>query len=178
MADRRRTIDLGRIADGPWFATVLCAGFDSAVNSRANAMRWPKGARRYDLAVLGELAAFRTAALVVRTETETLELPATMVEVGNTPFYGGGIPICPTADPADGLFDVTVVGHIRRAELMRILPRLRSGKHVDHPQVTTLRASEIALGPDNGWLAYADGEPMRALPLSAACFPDALTVFT
>src|SRR5262245_46022193 len=33
----RRTIDLGRVgSSAEWFATVLCAGFDSAVNERVN----------------------------------------------------------------------------------------------------------------------------------------------
>ena len=37
-------------------------------------------------------------------------MPVTMVAVGNTPWYGGGMKVCPAADPTDGLFDVTVVG--------------------------------------------------------------------
>src|SRR5258708_6872393 len=34
-----------------WFAAVLGAGFDALVNERANAMRWPRGRRRYDFAI-------------------------------------------------------------------------------------------------------------------------------
>ncbi len=52
-----RRVDLGRTDTGRWWATVLCAGFDSAVNERANRWRWPRGPRRYDLAIAAELAA-------------------------------------------------------------------------------------------------------------------------
>ncbi|GAB2851670.1 diacylglycerol kinase family protein [Lentzea nigeriaca] len=172
----RKTLDLGRLSTGQWFATVLCAGFDSAVNERANAMRWPAGPRRYDLAIVAELVSLRSAPLLITTETDTFSLDATLVAVGNTPNYGGGIPVCPTADASDGLFDVTVVEHASRSMLMRMLPTLRTGTHTDHPFVRTFRAREVSLSGGNDWIAYADGERQEALPVSVRTVPGALTV--
>jgi diacylglycerol kinase (ATP) len=40
--------------------------------------------------------------------------------------------VCPAADPADGVFDVTVVGPVSRRELVRTRPRLIAGSHVEH----------------------------------------------
>ena len=171
---KRRRIDLGRVGD-TWFATVLCAGFDASVNERANRMRWPSGPRRYDLAILAELAAFRSSPVVLDIDGDVLELAATLVAVGNTAFYGGGVPICPDADPADGLFDVTIIGHATRRGLLRMLPGLRTGKHVTHPSVRTLRARSVSLD-GNTWPAYADGEPQGRVPTTATCVPNALTV--
>lgn len=175
-ADRSRRIDLGRVGQ-TWFGTVLCAGFDAKVNERANSLRWPKGPRRYDAAILTELAALRSRPLVVEMEAETerVELDATLVALGNTPWYGSGIPVCPAADPEDGLFDVTVVGQVRRRELIRLLPSLRTGDHIDHPAVRTLRARSMTLS-GNDWPMYADGEALGALPASVRCVPKALTV--
>jgi diacylglycerol kinase (ATP) len=169
-------IDLGRVTDGPWFAGVLCAGFDSAVNERANRMRWPSGPRRYDLAILAELARLRPGRLTIAQDDGATELDATQIAVGNIPFYGGGIPVCPAADPTDGLFDVTLVRRASRLDLMGMLPGLRSGNHVNHPKVTTSRTRVIRLGEANGWVAYADGERIGPLPVEATCVPDALTV--
>jgi diacylglycerol kinase (ATP) len=171
-----RRIDLGRVAGGSWFATVLCAGFDSAVSERVNALRWPPGPRRYDLAIVAELTRLRPQPLVVETDDTTLRLDATMVSVGNSRFYGGGIPICPEAVLDDGLLDVTVVGAAHRRDLLRILPRLRTGRHLDHPAVSTLRARSIRLSGLNHWVAYADGERQARLPLTVRCLPGALTV--
>ncbi|MGP4015755.1 diacylglycerol/lipid kinase family protein [Saccharopolyspora sp. 5N708] len=173
---QRHRIDLGKVAGADWFATVLCAGFDSRVNARANRMRWPRGKRRYDLAVVRELVGLRPMPLRVETEEGTAELNATLVAVGNTACYGGGIPVCPDADAADGLFDLTVVGELSRRDLVRILPTLRTGRHIEHPAVCTLRARRVRLGGENGWLAYADGEPQARLPLSMRCVPAALAV--
>ncbi|MGM1059201.1 diacylglycerol/lipid kinase family protein [Saccharothrix sp. Mg75] len=173
-AGSRRSMDLGRVRGGPWFATVLCAGFDSAVNERANAMRRPSGPRRYDLAILAELAALRPEHLVVETEDTVVELDALLVAVGNTTSYGGGIPVCPDASTADGLFDLTVVAAAPRRALLRMLPTLRTGRHVEHPAVRTLRARSVRLtGPS--WVAYADGERVREVPLDVECVPGALT---
>ncbi|HEY0699878.1 MAG TPA: YegS/Rv2252/BmrU family lipid kinase [Micromonospora sp.] len=170
------TIDLGRIDGGPWFAGVLCAGFDSAVNERANRMRWPSGPRRYDLAILAELARLRARPLTVEVDGERTELDATQIAVGNIPFYGGGIPICPAADPADGLFDVTLVRRASRFDLVKMLPGLRTGNHVHHPMVTTSRTATIRIGEANGWVAYADGERIGPLPVEVTCVPNALKV--
>ena len=170
------TIDLGRVTDGPWFAGVLCAGFDSAVNERANRMRWPSGPRRYDLAILAELAKLKPGTLTVEDDGGRTELEATQIAVGNIPFYGGGIPVCPDADPADGLFDVTLLRRASRFDLVKLLPGLRSGNHVHSPIVTTSRTKRIRLGEANGWVAYADGERIGPLPVEVTCVPNALKV--
>jgi diacylglycerol kinase (ATP) len=184
-AGRSHRIDLGRIAgggscSGAWFGTVLCAGFDSRVNELANRLRWPRGPRRYDLAILSELVRLRPGPLEVRTPAETLRLDATMVAVGNAAWYGGGIPICPDAVLDDGLFDLTVVAAMSRTELARVLPRLRTGRHVDHPAVTALRAASVTLsGGSVGvreWIGYADGERQAGLPLTLSCEAGVLRV--
>ena len=164
------------MSGGSWFATVLCAGFDSAVSERVNTLRWPSGPRRYDVAIVAEMARLKPKPLVVETDDTTLRLDATMVSVGNSRFYGGGIPICPDAELDDGLFDVTVVGATHRRDLLRILPRLRTGRHVDHPAVTTMRARSVHLSGLNHWVAYADGERQARLPLTIRCQPAALRV--
>ncbi|MEV6493635.1 diacylglycerol kinase family protein, partial [Actinoplanes sp. NPDC051633] len=60
---RDHRVDLARISgtDGEvrWFGAVLAAGFDAIVNERANRMRWPRGPRRYDVAIALEMARLR-----------------------------------------------------------------------------------------------------------------------
>jgi diacylglycerol kinase (ATP) len=169
-----RTVDAGRTGDR-WWATVLCCGFDSAVTDRANRLRWPRGPRRYDLAILAELARLRPREVTLVLDGERRCVPVTLVAVGNTCWYGAGMRICPGADPADGLFDVTVVGPMTRRELVRSRPRLTDGTHVEHPAVTVHRAARVELSAD-GVTTYADGEPVARLPAVAECVPGALTV--
>lgn len=175
----RRRLDLGRVGE-TWFGTVLCSGFDAAVNDRANRLRWPRGPIRYDVAIAAEVASFRARDIRVTTDTDEFTLSAMLVAVGNTAWYGAGIPVCPDADPTDGLLDVTIVGKAGYGELVRVLPRLRTGRHVDHPAVTTLRARTVEVAgtgqADRDWPVFADGDPLTTLPVSISCVPQALTV--
>ena len=173
-AGRVRTVDAGRTGDR-WWATVLCCGFDSAVTDRANRLRWPRGPRRYDLAILAELARLRPRELTLALDGAPRTLAATLVAVGNTAWYGGGMRVCPAADPADGAFDVTVVAPVSRRELVRTRPRLATGTHVGHPAVTVHRARRVELAGD-GPTTYADGEPVAPLPAVSVCVPGALSV--
>ncbi len=95
--------------------------------------------------------------------------------VGNTAWYGGGMRICPAADPADGAFDVTVVGPVSRRELVRPRPRLPAGTHVEHPAVTVHRARRVEPAGE-GLRTHADGEPVAPLPAASVCVPGALSV--
>ena len=169
-----RTVDAGRTGDR-WWATVLCCGFDSAVTDRANRLRWPRGRRRYDVAILAELAALRPREVELVLDGERTTVPVTLVAVGNTCWYGGGMKVCPGADPADGLFDVTVVGPMSRLELIRSRPLLTAGTHIENAGVTVHRAARVELSSP-GVSTYADGEPVAPLPAVAECVPGALTV--
>lgn len=176
---RIREIDLGRVgrAGGEtWYGTVLCSGFDSRVNDRGNRMRLPAGRFKYDLAMLAELAAFRPFPYrITLDDGEAVETEATLVAVGNGSSYGGGMRICADAVPDDGLFDVTVVGHCSRATLLKVFPQVYKGTHLSHPKVTVHRAAKVTLEAA-GITAYADGEPLGPLPVTAECVPAAVRV--
>ena len=161
-----RTIDAGRTGDR-WWATVLCCGFDSAVTDRANRLSWPRGRRRYDVAILAELAQLRPREIVLVLDGESTTVPVTLIAVGNTSWYGGGMKVCPGADPSDGLFDVTVVGPLTRLELVRQRPKLTAGTHIENAAVTVHRAARVEL-TSPGVTTYADGEPVAPLPAVAA----------
>ncbi|MGW4509338.1 diacylglycerol kinase [Streptomyces sp. NPDC004436] len=170
---RTRAVDLGRVGSS-WYGTVLCSGFDSRVNDRGNRMRLPAGRFKYDLAMIAELAAFRPFPYrITLDDGPVIETEATLVAVGNGSSYGGGMRICPDAVPDDGLFDVTVVGDCSRATLLRVFPQVYRGGHVSHPKVTVHRARTVALDAP-GLTAYADGEPLGALPALAECVPGAV----
>ncbi|MFF4093630.1 diacylglycerol kinase [Streptomyces sp. NPDC001834] len=170
-----REIDLGRVGDR-WFGSVLASGFDSRVNDRGNRMRFVGGRFTYDLAILAELAAFRPIPYRLRLDGGPVrEIEATLVAVGNGTSYGGGMRICAEAVLDDGLFDVTVVGNCSRATLLKVFPRVYRGTHLGHPAVTVYRASSVELAAA-GVTAYADGEPLGALPLTATCVAGAVGV--
>ncbi|HTZ44353.1 MAG TPA: diacylglycerol kinase family protein [Jatrophihabitans sp.] len=187
LAGSVRRVDLGHCeaseippvsptATGRWWLTMCYGGFDSAVNERANRMRWPAGPRRYDLAIALELLRLRPRGIHLLLDDGTdLDLQVTLVAVGNGPQYGGGKLMTPDAKMDDGMFDVTVVGPVTRRTLAALAPTLPRAGHLGHPAVTRYRAKEVCLD-GAGVIAYADGERVGPLPLRTRCVPGALPV--
>jgi diacylglycerol kinase (ATP) len=179
-AGRTRTMDLARATptgggggEPVWYATVLSAGLDASINERANRMRWPKGPSRYQLSILAEIAVLRPHDYTLVLDGERSELSAMLIAVGNTTSYGGGVPICPRADHADGLLDLTIIDPIGRPTAIRINSLARKGTHLAHPRVRHFQARTVEIhGP--AVHTYADGERAAQLPVTVECVPAAL----
>jgi diacylglycerol kinase (ATP) len=171
-----RSIDLAQVG-GTFVGAVLATGFDALVNRRANQMPWPKGSTRYALATMAELRVFSPLRYRLSLDGEVRELQAMLVAIGNTSSYGGGMLICPKADPYDGLLDVTIIHPVGRLKLLRLFPEMYSGRFVRDPCVEQLRVREVTVeGP--GLVGFGDGEMIAAAPLTVCCVPRALPVFT
>ncbi|HKF34524.1 MAG TPA: diacylglycerol kinase [Jatrophihabitantaceae bacterium] len=177
----RTTVDIGRIvaADGEtrYFGTVVAAGFDSLVNDRANRMRRPRGRMRYNLATVVELANLRRVPFRVEVDDDRFNQDLVLAAVGNAPTYGGGMRICPEADAADGLLDVTVVRAMPRRRLVRFFPSVYTGTLARHHEVEMYRAATVRLDA-RGIRAYADGELVGSLPVEVTVVPRALRILT
>jgi diacylglycerol kinase (ATP) len=175
----RRSVDAARCrldrGGVRWFAGVLGAGFDAVVNERANGWAWPRGSAKYTLAVARELPVFHERHYLLDLDGQQVEARAMLVAVANAPAYGGGMRISPRSSMDDGLLDVVVAGPISRFELLRIFPKVFSGRHVDHPGVRLHRAACVRIDSP-GMVGYADGERFGPLPLTCEAVPEALTL--
>ncbi|NCZ57567.1 MAG: YegS/Rv2252/BmrU family lipid kinase [Actinobacteria bacterium] len=163
-------IDIG-LVDGEWFGAVLSSGFDSVVNEKANSLKWPKGPSKYNLAIALELPRFKPSHFEINLDDRTLSTEAMLIAVGNGSSYGGGMRVCPNASLTDGLFDVMVLAPISKAEFIKVFPKVYSGDHVHHPEVSIYRSKKVKI--NSSAIAYADGERVGALPISAECVPGA-----
>ena len=92
---------------------------------------------RYNVAMIAELSKLRLLPFRLSFDGgEPLVTELTMAAIGNTKSYGGGMLICPGADPTDGLLDVTMVISASRTRLVRLFPTVFKGTHVDLDTVT------------------------------------------
>jgi diacylglycerol kinase (ATP) len=174
--NQTRTIDLIRI-DDKLVATVVASGFDSKVNERANAMRWPRGNMRYNLAIVKELREFEPLAFTLEADGQQHDRQAMLVAVANLPSFGGGLRIGEGALDDDGLLDVIVIHPVSKLRLMRVFPMLYKGTHIHEPEVERIRAKRVTWAAE-GIVAYGDGERLGPLPMTAEVVPRALTMVT
>jgi diacylglycerol kinase (ATP) len=179
-AGNTRVIDVGRAvtADGrsSYFGSVLAAGFDSLVSDRTNRMRWPHGRARYNVAMLAEFVNLRPLPFVLTlADGRVIERDLLLVAAGNTRSYGGGMLICPGADPADGLLDLTIGGALPRRKVLRLMPKVYRGTHVELPEVEVVRTPSVRI-ESPAINAYADGEYLGPLPVDVSVVPEAVTI--
>ena len=187
LGGHTRTVDLGIVStdDGraTAFASVLATGFDSLVNDRANRMRWPRGRRRYDIAILIEYLRLRRLRYDLDWIDEHGDTGSTrgvllMASVANSRSYGGGIPISPESDPTDGLLELVTVRPAGRLRLLRVLAKVFKAAHLGEPEVRVIRVREVTIAGEPDVRGYADGDPVGSLPLRVRVLPAALRIFT
>jgi len=171
LSKKPQSVDLG-LVDGEWFAAILSTGFDSIVNEKANTMSWPKGPMKYNVAIAIELPRFAPRHYEIVLDDRTISTQAMLIAVANGRSYGGGMLVCPHADIADGYFDVMVLHPVSKLEFIKVFPRVFKGTHITHPAVEIVRSNSVKISSDA--VAYADGERIGQLPVSAQCISGAL----
>ncbi|GGF34400.1 diacylglycerol kinase [Marmoricola endophyticus] len=174
LRGHHREVDLMAVS-GRRHVTVLSAGFDALVNERANQLTRPRGQLRYTLAALDRLRVLEPIGYTIELDGETIRTEATLVAVANMASFGGGLRIAEGARPDDGYLDVVVVAPLTRRELARSYPRLFTGSLETHPRYERRRARRVTVAAP-GVVAYADGERVGPLPLTAEVVPGALRV--
>ncbi len=158
-----------------WVATVATLGFSGDVTARANAIRWPRGQLRYTVATLAQLPRLRSLAVSIDVDGRRSDIETTLLAVGNTACFGGGMRICPNAEPDDGRLQVVCIGAVSRSRFLRVFPTVFSGRHVGHSDVTTDSGSVVTIdGADLD--LWADGERLGPLPVTIEVIPGALRV--
>jgi diacylglycerol kinase (ATP) len=164
------SIDLG-LVDGEWFGAILSTGFDSVVNEKANTMQWPKGPMKYNAAIAIELPRFKPRHYEITLDDRTIATEAMLIAVSNGRSYGGGMLVSPNASIIDGLFDVMILHPVSKIEFIKVFPTVFAGTHVLHPAVEIVRSKSVTI--ESKAVAYADGERIGQLPVSAECIQSA-----
>ena len=151
-------VDLGRIGER-YFACVAGVGIDGAVLETIESWRWrPPRQCLYPAALLRTLPGYRPGRVELELEAGSWSGEATILALANTPLYGGGMQIAPEARPDDGRLEVVAVGALPKWQLLRLFPRVYTGRHVEHAAVELFSASSGRLQLDRAERISADGE--------------------
>ncbi len=161
----------GRVVVGSVYA-----GVDSLASEHVDrAHRLPRSVQ-YPYAAVRSILAHRPATYDIVVDGVLHRHDAFTVVVANSGYYGSGMHIAPRARLDDGEAEVVVIGATSKLSLVRSLPRLYDGTHVELDQVRTLRGRQVTVTASSPLCAYGDGERLSALPVTARVRPAALTV--
>jgi YegS/Rv2252/BmrU family lipid kinase len=174
-AGNTRSIDVGEV-NGHRFLCIASCGFDSDANRIANETRLVKGNLVYLYAALRALAAWKPAHFCVTLDGERREFTGFAVAAANNKAYGGGMFLAPDAELDDGKLDVVWTSDVSKLHFLANLPKVFKGRHVENPEVTVLRGSEVEIEADRPFAIYADGDHITDLPATVRVLPRALDV--
>lgn len=168
-------IDAMRTSHG-WVASVATMGFAGDVTERANGLRWPRGAQRYTVATLLQLPRLRAIQATIEVDGVVHDAATTMLSIGNTPYFGGGMKTCPGVRPTDGRLQVVVIGDVGKGTFLSVFPRVFKGGHVDHPDVATYTCERVTVSCETDVLMWADGDELGPLPVTCEAVGGAVLV--
>ena len=182
-AGRTRAVDLGRVTYRAWsgseeqtyFANVASAGMSGAIAERANETTKALGGKAsYLWATLAVFSRWRSGNVEVSVDGDSRRGRMHDVVVANGRYFGGGMKICPNADPDDGVFDVLLIGDVTKGDLVRTMPKIYRGTHLPHPKAELLRGSTVSVDAPQALPVQLDGEQPGTTPARFEIVPRAL----
>jgi diacylglycerol kinase family enzyme len=194
-----RDVDLGIISAAPrpgeapsmqgprFFCCVAGVGFDGEVARRANRLpRWLRGNGGYVISVAPTIFTYDPVPIKVLTKEGDSaatngwkvrsDQPTLIAAFANTPLYGGGMKVAPTAKMDDGVLDVCIVGAVSPLRLLRLFPTVYSGNHLKVREVEYFPASRLRVETEDPMDVYADGEYVCRTPIEVSMQLGALRV--
>ena len=162
--------DTGEV-NGEFFLNVCGTGFDVTVLDYAEAEKAKhRGLTPYLLGLVKANFHYRSVRLKITDETGVTEGRFLVCSVANGRFIGGGIPICPAADPSDGLLDLVLVRHVPRRRIPLYLPGLMMGRDLNFRITTHRRVRSVTFEGEklrvniDGEIRTMDGAEFRIRP--------------
>jgi diacylglycerol kinase (ATP) len=174
---RTRPIDLIRLthAAGEIYSfNLLSVGFTADVAALANRVFKPLGHFGYLLGIFVRLTQLRRRSFTLRCDDDKTwdERRCLFLAFNNSKFTGGTMLIAPHADPSDGLIEFVRWGPISRVGLLRTLPKLYDGTHIEHPLASHRAVRHVEFNVADPIDVMIDGEvatlEVRALDIVPA----------
>jgi diacylglycerol kinase family enzyme len=163
--------------------TTLGIGAEVAgrVAAQSALMRRLPGEARFTAAACGALLAWRERRVRVHVDDNpAFECSSNLLAVANGVYAGGGMMFAPDARPDDGLIDVLLACDISRATILRELPRIRRGAHLDNPRVRTVRCTRVRIETlaHDALPVEADGNVRGHTPVEFQIMPGAINIIS
>ena len=182
LANRKRPVDLIRLthATGEVYSlNILSVGFTADVAAIANRMFKPLGHLGYLLGVCVRVIQLKRRAFTLRCDDETVwdDRRSLFLAFNNSKYTGGTMLIAPQADPSDGFIEFVRWGPIGRLGLLRMLPRLYDGTHIQHPLASRKSVRHVEFNVPVPVDVMIDGEIFSLKCKELDIIPSALDVF-
>jgi YegS/Rv2252/BmrU family lipid kinase len=157
------------------FLNVLGMGYDANVVKRIQCQRdRMKGKVPYLLSALQELYSLRSHRLEGEVDGDPFRTDMFLFAAGLGRYFGGGMMITPWASPQEGRLQLVWGRNPGRLEVLRLLKRIYTGRHLRHPHVGTRYGHRFKLSGHPKAYVQAEGELIGRTPVNVEVFPGKL----
>jgi len=163
-------------ANGRVVLGSVYAGVDSLASEIVDRAHRLPSSLHYPYAAVRALLTYQPTRYTVTVDGATVVVEAYSVVIANSGYYGKGMHVAPAAVVDDGILEVVVIPKASRLKLIRLMPKVYDGSHVEVPAVLTFRGASVMLSAKDRVAAYGDGEPLMDLPVQAEALPGVLRV--
>jgi len=182
MEGRSRPVDLIRLthARGEVYSfNLLSVGFTADVAALTNRVFKPFGSLGYLLGVFVRVVQLHRRSFALRCDDDPQwdERRSLFLSFNNSKYTGGTMLIAPQADPTDGLIEFVRWGPIGRLGLLRMLPRLYDGTHIEHRLAERRGVRHVEFRPAEPVDVMIDGEVLALECRSLDVLPGAVDVY-
>jgi YegS/Rv2252/BmrU family lipid kinase len=179
---RMRPVDLVRLthSGGEIYSfNLLSVGFTADVAAITNRMFKPFGHLGYLLGVVVRVVQLHRRVFALRCDDDKDwdERRSLFLTFNNSKFTGGTMLIAPDADPSDGYIEFVRWGPIGRLGLLRMLPKLYDGTHIQHPLAARRAVRHVEFNVPAPVDVMIDGEVATLTCRSLDVLPAALDVY-
>jgi len=155
---------------------IICSGIDVDVLKRYEALK-KKNKFGYTSCLIKTLFNFNYTDLVANLDGQSEKHRSFIACVANGSVYGGGIPICPVADPTDKTLDFVAVGEIKKIKIIGAFLKLKAGKILTLKQAKHVKCKNAKIIIDKPFTVNVDGELYENIPFDVQIVSDTLKMY-
>ena len=162
FSNKTFSVDIGDISinnkEKVFFANVVGIGFDAAVGIAKDSIPLP-GFAKYLVATIKTIFNnFDSPNFKIVLDDEEFNKDVLMFVIGNGPREGGGFMTTPNSKMNDGLLEAVFIGKVSRLTMLRLLPKVMKGTHLNFPGVKLVQSTTFKLTIDYSLPIHVDGE--------------------
>lgn len=154
------------------------AGADTCVLVNAGGGRIKRftrnGKAAFLLSALKVLLTYRYTDTVVEADGMTFSGQYIIAGAANGKYIGGGMMMFPEASISDGKLDLLLVERRSKLNIFRTFPKIYSGRHLQQPGITYVKASNIRISTRRPVNIELDGEVPGCTDVSLSVLPGVL----
>ena len=155
---------------------IIGTGIDVDVLKKYSALK-KKTKFAYTMCLIKALMDFEYSNFDASFNGETHKFRSFVACIANGHRYGGGIPICPLADPTDKKLDFVAVDEMPKLKIIGAFLKLKQGKLLSLPQAHHYTAEKIVIKPEGDYTVNVDGELYDNIPFEVEIVSDKLKVY-